>query len=60
MKHELLKFEGWLGNVVLLEYGHGSYEVEAYWRPSDCRKILIKTQDLALAQAVYFRAMDNL
>jgi hypothetical protein len=60
MNQELLKFQGWLGNVALLEYPQGSYEVEAYWRPGDCRRTLIETQDLALAKTVYLRTMENL
>jgi|GEM_PF-5365343 len=60
MKHPLLKFEGWLGDVAILEDVPGRYQVEAYWRPGDCRRTLIETQDLALAKAVYLRAMDNL
>lgn len=60
MTQELLRFEGWLGDVAILEHEQGCYHVEAYWRPCELRRTLIETRDPALAKAVYFRAMENL
>ena len=60
MTQELLKSEGWLGDVAILEQAQECYQVEAYWRPAELRRTLIETHDLALAKVVYLRTLENL